>query len=455
MDVLAAESLLRGTPYLFPTDASSLERLSAVRDRSLPIRDKALDVARGIREHAKEVMEPFETAVISDLVAESNRIEGYEWSSDQVKTTVVAYRELLMAPVHNFVEVLRNDARVFEALGLYRAHLLAEEWAREQHRPAEYEIRALHSLIAAGEPHAGRYKLFPNRIGGSGHRPADPWDVADAMRNLTIWWEKGTGDPILDATVVHAWLTHVHPFEDGNGRMARLLANLALVQSDYPPLLVRSTTDREEYYGALADSDAGDILPLWDLFSRILRRTVKTMARKDYVRDVINDRLLVGTQQRHHMWMLLAEQFAKRLRSGLRRRDWEVIIQGYPDVSAFALLVNRDPDGNSWYVKIRDRKRQPRWLLWYGFNSDALLDAVPRRSHFPSIFFSFREEDPASVHPYRTRFMSGDSPVPCEVVLIPGEIEPVILRWNKDVEQLKLDVAADRVSEALLKANET
>jgi hypothetical protein len=394
-------------------------------------------------------MAPFETAILSDLVAESNQIEGYAWTSEQVKATAVAYRELLASPVHHFMEALRSDSRVIEALGLYRAHLLAEEWAREQHRPVEYEIRGLHSLITGGEPYAGRYKETSNRIGGTLHKPSEPWDVSRAMQELVEWWQVGAPDPILDATIVHAWLTHIHPFEDGNGRMARVLANLALVQYEYPPLVVRSTTDRGQYYDALAHSDDGDILPLWDLFSQILRRTVRTMSRADYVRDVINDRLLVGTRQRHHMWMSLAESFSKALRSQLRRKGWDLLVQGYPDITAFALLTSRDPEGNSWYLKVLDPSGKPVWLLWHGYASDVFVEALKRDPGFPSVFFSYRVDDPTSVHPYKTAFLGGPSRIPNELVFVPGEAPPAFLRWNRELTELDISHVAEEVANAL------
>jgi Fic family protein len=440
---------LLGTPYLVSTDQASEERFRRVNERSTFIRDQAIAVNESIRRYAEEAMEPFETAVLSDLVAESNRIEGFDWSREQVQNVVVSYRELLAAPVLQLTEALRDDSRVVEVLGLYRAHLLAYEWAMEKRRPREFEIRALHGVITGGQRFAGQYKTFDVRIGGSSHTPTQPWDVSRAMHELANWWNEGTGDPILDATVVHAWLTHIHPFEDGNGRVARLLANLALVQGDYPPLLVRSTTDKGQYYDALAESDQGDILPLWDLFSQILRRTVKTMSRPNFVRDVVQNRLLVGTEQRHKMWMVLAERFAKQLRTQLRRRNWDVQVQGYPDVSAFALLSELDPEGNSWFLKIVSPEKRNEWLLWFGHASRELRETHGKLRGYPSIFFSRRDDDPRSIHPYKTEFMSGTSEVPSELVLLPLEAKPVLLRWNLNSEEESMTSAVGDIADAI------
>jgi hypothetical protein len=92
----AVERRLAGTPYLVDDSTSeSRERFRLVEERSVFIRDKAVEVNKRLQQYTKDVLEPFETAILSDIVAESNRIEGYDWTSDRVKNTVLSYRELL------------------------------------------------------------------------------------------------------------------------------------------------------------------------------------------------------------------------------------------------------------------------------------------------------------------------------------------------------------------------
>ena len=81
----------------------------------------------------------------------------------------------------------------------------------------------------------------------------------------------------LESTAVHpvvraAWLHHrficIHPFEDGNGRVARALTLLSLLQAKYAPPVV-DRRDREEYIGALDEANEGDPRRLIRLFSRL------------------------------------------------------------------------------------------------------------------------------------------------------------------------------------------
>lgn len=446
---IPADAQLRGTPYLVAAEEPSRLRFSRLQERSLQIREQAVRVNAGIAERAAGLLAPFETAIRTELVAESNQMEGYDWSSTAVRNLVQTHRELLSAPLHNFLNVLRNDTRVFEALGLYRAHLLADEWGMAGQRPREFEIRALHALLAAGETYAGAYKDTSNSIGGSTHRTTEPWDVARAMQELAAWWRASQNDPILDATVVHAWLTHIHPFIDGNGRMARLLANLTLVQSQYPPLILRSGSDQGQYYDALAQSDAGDILPLYDLFTQVTRRTVRIMSRPDYVREVVEDRLLTSTEDARALWQRIAEMFAEKVGRELSARGWGVEVMGYRDRTAFGLLLDRDAEGNGWFLRVRDAENRPVWLLWFGYISDELLADLPGMVVcYPSVFFSVRDRDASALHPYR--WVLRHDELPNEMLFRPLTARPVLIRYGQRVVELSVDAAAEAVARALV-----
>ncbi|WP_218062397.1 Fic family protein, partial [Micromonospora sp. II] len=422
-------------------------RMAKVLRRAEDIRQRALVTQQRIRRDAAEILEPYLTALRSDIVAESNRIEGYDWSSRQVRELVNAQRELLNAPIGSFMAVLRGDSRVYEALGLYRAHKLADEWAESKQRLREFEIRALHGLVCATEDHGGAYKTESNSIGGVSHKTVEPWDVPRAMGELNGWWQESAVDPALEATVVHAWLTHIHPFKDGNGRIARILANFALIQNDFPPLLIRSGSDRGQYYDALAASDDGDILPLYSLFVSVLRRTVKTMASPGYVRAVVQDRLLTSLQDKFALWSRLPQTFASAMQTELAKRGYRAEVQGYPDLSSFALLTQRDADGNSWYLKVLDGAGRPKWLLWYGYKSQELIDITGPGVQYPSIFVSRRTSDPYSEHPYTPVFY--DDSIPNELLLRPLEKKPARLRQGYEVGDYTIDAAAEKLASSL------
>jgi Fic family protein len=452
-----SEELLKGTPYLIGNTPWAAKQFRQLLTRSTEIQSRAERVGQRIREQAGDVFASFGLILRSELIAESNRMEYFDWTAEQVRDEVMRYRELLKLPVHTFLESVRADARVYEAIGLYRAQLLAEEWAESDLPPREIEIRQLHGLITAGAHYAGRYKIAPNEITGSNHRPPAPAEAAEGMHILSGWWEGGTGYPMLDATIVHAWLAHLHPFEDGNGRMARLLANLSLSQNSYPPLIIQADSDRGEYYDALASSDDGDILPLFELFTRVLRRAVRRMDQPDYVENVIRDRMLVTPSQQHRLWQALAQRFARKLTEALGHAGLRADVQGYPSAAGFLDMANGNPDGNTWFLKVMDNGGRVRWLLWFGFNSREYCDVFNEQSGYPSIFLSVRNEDPEASHPYSPLWGDSEESLWTELVLIPGRQQPARLLVGSyaeyDWQEYTIEGAASEVARLFAATN--
>jgi Fic family protein len=114
----------------------------------------------------------------------------------------------------------------------------------------------------------GQYKTEPNHVAladGSIHRYLDPLFVSDEMAQLIAW--VNTHLPILHpvhvAAVAHYNFVRIHPFDDGNGRGARMLMNLILLRQQVYPIVVRVETKRA-YYAALVQADHGDLAPFID-----------------------------------------------------------------------------------------------------------------------------------------------------------------------------------------------
>ena len=116
--------------------------------------------------------------------------------------------------------------------------------------------------------HVGVYKREPNHVrtaDGEMHYFAEPDAVPGLMRDLLDWYtaeeKANTLHPLLRAVVLHHEFVAVHPFDDGNGRIGRILMNFALMRAGYPIAII-PVTKRNEYYSALQRADAGDYTPL-------------------------------------------------------------------------------------------------------------------------------------------------------------------------------------------------
>jgi len=78
--------------------------------------------------------------------------------------------------------------------------------------------------------------------------------------------------PVIVATVAHYNFVRIHPFDDGNGRGARILMNLLFIKKHYAPAIIK-TEQRRAYLEALSLSDAGNLGSFTELVARSLLNT--------------------------------------------------------------------------------------------------------------------------------------------------------------------------------------
>lgn len=126
----------------------------------------------------------------------------------------------------------------------------------------------------------GAWKQQPNnptRADGVVHQYCPPVLVAEEMERLVAMHEglhEGNANPIVRATWLHHRFTQIHPFQDGNGRVARALVAFVLIEAGLFPIVV-SREDRDlRYIPALEKADDGDLFPLVTLFSEYEKQQI-------------------------------------------------------------------------------------------------------------------------------------------------------------------------------------
>ena len=115
----------------------------------------------------------------------------------------------------------------------------------------------------------GQFRRGAVSIRGSQLQPPPARELPDLMAQW-LAWVYGAGqsyDPVIRAAIAHHGFVAVHPFLDGNGRTGRLLLNLLLMHSGYPPALLLSEW-RLGYLEGLAQADRGRYGPLLNLIGR-------------------------------------------------------------------------------------------------------------------------------------------------------------------------------------------
>ncbi len=112
----------------------------------------------------------------------------------------------------------------------------------------------------------GEYKEQPNSVelpNGEMFHYASPIETPGRMGDLVDWCNSETNlNPIIYAAELHYKFIRIHPFDDGNGRVARLIMNLALMRAGYPPIVIKSS-EKKWYLDALQRADADMFEPFY------------------------------------------------------------------------------------------------------------------------------------------------------------------------------------------------
>jgi Fic family protein len=184
-----------------------------------------------------------------EITYTSNAIEGNTLSA--VETTLVIEKGLTIAG-----KPLKDH---LEAIDHYDAIRYVRESARDAAPLTESDIRNLHRLtMQRSRPDiAGRYADLARyvRTETGRHTFPSPAEIPALMGDFAGWL-KTAGDSPEAALAAHLRLVEIHPFNDGNGRTARLLMNLILIRASYPPVAVRPE-DRVDYIRSLQRAQAG------------------------------------------------------------------------------------------------------------------------------------------------------------------------------------------------------
>ncbi|MBI5753772.1 Fic family protein [Candidatus Peregrinibacteria bacterium] len=142
---------------------------------------------------------------------------------------------------------------------------------------SEHLIKSLHQLVTQNieKEWAGRYRNASVRITGTPHQPPDALDIPPLMNDLVRWVgdQQGKMHVVELAAVLQHKFVFIHPFFDGNGRTARLIMNVLLLQKGYP-LAIILKNDRKRYYRVLQEADKNNYKPLVEFVAKAVERSL-------------------------------------------------------------------------------------------------------------------------------------------------------------------------------------
>ncbi|MGB4967763.1 MAG: Fic family protein [Candidatus Saccharimonadales bacterium] len=222
-----------------------------------------------------------------DWTYHSNAIEGSTLSRGDTLFFLQEGLTVEGKPFKDFLDA-RNHAEAIDLLFdvVANARPISEGLIKEINALLLSGISHTPAQTPTGQPvrkpvYAGQYKRLPNHVlqqDGSLHQYVLPEQVSTQMQTLVTWINAAKPEihPIVIAGVAHYHLVRIHPFDDGNGRGARILMNLILLKAGFFPAIIRREVKRT-YLEALGAADQGDIVPFLSLIVSQLIETLRAV----------------------------------------------------------------------------------------------------------------------------------------------------------------------------------
>ena len=265
------------TPKLEPQDLTVIDEIHSIRDQ----------LAAGLRA-PRRWMGGLRRTTQARAIQGSNSIEGYT-VTDQDAAAAVEDEPPLSA-----------DDRIWAEILAYRRVLtyVVNVGAEPGFEVDESTIRSMHFMLLEHElsKAPGRYRTGPIYVhdgagGSTVYEGPDPTVVPDLMRSLAASLASRGGDAMVRAAMAHLNLVMIHPFRDGNGRMARALQTLVLAQDQVLEPTFSSIEEwlghnTQQYYNVLTATDGGAWHPdrdagLWVKFNlRAHHMQAQTLRRR-------------------------------------------------------------------------------------------------------------------------------------------------------------------------------
>ncbi len=313
---------LDGTPYA--ADQAGIDRLQKLGNRIAEMRKVGkLDA---------KVLKHLRTYFRIKSIYHSNAIEGNRLNAGE--TRMVVEQGLTLTG-----KSLKDQA---EAKNLSSALDYLEELAADPTRPiTETDIRTIHSFVLRGleNDQAGKYHTVPVEISGSQFPPPRPEAVPGEMEGFSAWLVPASvpnemisqTEGIVAAAIAHTWFVTIHPFVDGNGRVARLLMNLILMRYGFPIAII-TKEDRIRYYDALETSQSSDLGPFLSLledcveesFEEYAKAAEEQRADQEWARSIASKfdaKAKIRAENEYEIWKNAVELLGGHVRASVESVD--------------------------------------------------------------------------------------------------------------------------------------
>ncbi len=302
---------------------------------------KQWDALQPLSERDKELLSRRFTI---DFNYNSNHIEGNTLTYGQTEILLLFGKVVGEAEVKDIQEMTASNVglKMMTEEAVMQSTPLTQNFIRTLHKTLLREDYTVCRNLPGGQItsyviHAGQYKTRPNSVitrYGDRFEYASPEETPALMSDLVDWYneaeQSGKFTPIELAAIFHYRYIRIHPFEDGNGRIARLMVNYILSRHNYPMIVVRSRK-KNDYLEALHKTDlrVGSTPALGAHASKRDIQHFLTYFSKLFVEEVsYNIRFL--TERGDNVWWFDGERINFRSESTSKILN---LMYAYPDIT--------------------------------------------------------------------------------------------------------------------------
>ena len=220
----------------------------------------------GLRPLPQTVLAQVEQKLRLEANYNSNAIEGNTLTLGETRSLILHGLTAHGKPIRDHLDIEGHDSALQAIEAAVKDNQeLNEVFIRNLHRmllkdPYETEAKTPDGQLVRRTISIGDYKTKPNNVEtstGEMYYFTPPEQVKQAMSDLIDWYrtrEREGEHPIIIAATFHYRFVRIHPFDDGNGRMARLLMNMILIKHGYTVAMIRQD-NRVEYLDRLEQAD--------------------------------------------------------------------------------------------------------------------------------------------------------------------------------------------------------
>jgi Fic family protein len=338
--------------------------------------------------------------IYSSAVTEGNRLSRRE-------TIAVLSTGLIEAGSRKDVTEIRN---------LGEAILLLEGFVRDHVELSEGAVRELHRTLLQGMDSYGPgvFRTDEVAIAGSSTPVPSAGDVPALVRQVSevVGANLNTAHPVVLAAWAHWAITRIHPFRDGNGRLARLVQDYVLLRRHYLPAPLFAEDREGQYYDALQAADEGDTKGFVELLSKNVLRiadryltAIREVSQKERWLDAITRAASEKVRETEHRRFMIWERRMSALRVEFRELATELTeripelwvgIRDYGgiDFDKFKTLRARGPAKRTWLfgLQFRHEEANLRFVFWAAKHYRRAWDPEELLTDDPVLLCSIEEQ---------------------------------------------------------------